>query len=41
MSVVKQDKDVHSDLEDMSDKLLILKSHNGELNKELFDDGKN
>ena len=35
-----QYKDVHSDLEDMSDEILILKSHNGELNKELFDDGK-
>lgn len=34
-----QYKDVHADLEDMSDELLILKSHNGELNKELLDDG--
>ena len=34
-----QYKDVHSDLEDVSDELLILKSHNGELNKELLDDG--
>ena len=34
-----QYKDVHSDLEDVSNELLILKSHNGELNKELLDDG--
>ena len=34
-----QYKDVHSDLEDVSDELLILKSHNEELNKELLDDG--
>ena len=34
-----QYKDVHSDLQDASDELLILKSHNGELNKELLDDG--
>ena len=33
-----QYKDVHSDLQDVSDELLILKSHNGELNKELLDD---
>lgn len=35
-----QYKDVHSDLQDASDELLILKSHNGELNKELIDDEK-
>ena len=35
-----QYKDVYSDLQDVSDELLILKSHNGELNKELIDDGK-
>lgn len=35
-----QYKDVHSDLQDASDELLILKTHNGELNKELVDDGK-
>lgn len=35
-----QYKDVHADLEDVSDELLILKNHNGELDKELFDDGK-
>lgn len=35
-----QYKDVHSDLQDVSDELLILKSHNGELTKELFGDGK-
>ena len=35
-----QYKDVHSDLQDVSDELLILKSHNGELNKELLNDGK-
>lgn len=34
-----QYKDVHSDLQDVSGELLILKSHNGELAKELFDDG--
>lgn len=34
-----QYKDVHSDLQDVSDELLILKNHNGELNKELVDDG--
>ena len=34
-----QYKDVHADLEDVSDELLILKNHNGELNKELLDDG--
>ena len=34
-----QYKDVHSDLEDVCNKMLILKSHNGELNKELIDDG--
>lgn len=33
-----QYKDVHADLEDVSAELLILKSHNGELNKELLDD---
>ena len=34
-----QYKDVHSDLGDVIDELLILKSHNGELNKELLDEG--
>ena len=34
-----QYKDAHADLEDVSEELLILKSHNGELNKELFDNG--
>lgn len=34
-----QYKDVHSDLQDVSEELLILKSHNGELNNELLDDG--
>lgn len=34
-----QYKEVHSDLQDASEELVILKSHNGELNKELFDDG--
>ena len=35
-----QYKDVHSDLQDVSDYLLILKSHNGELNNEFIGDGK-
>ena len=34
-----QYKEVHSDLQDVSGELLILKSHNGELAKELFNDG--
>lgn len=34
-----QYKDVHDDLEDVRDELLIVKSHNGELNKELVDNG--
>ena len=37
--IFNQYKDVHADLEDVSAELLILKSHNGELNKELLDDG--
>ena len=36
-----QYKDIHGDLEDVRDELLILKSHNGELNKELLNDGEN
>jgi hypothetical protein len=34
-----QYRDVYADLEDVRNELSILKNHNGELNKELLDDG--